>query len=125
MDDERQAGYVSKYAIPLLVAISVGALGQAVYVWRDNALLTADLSRLERAVEANTATLRILAEQSATNTVYREEHFRSAADWYRRITELERDVHALQRRPAARPDPFTGTEGRALDERIKKLERRQ
>jgi hypothetical protein len=39
-----------------------------------------------------------------------------------RVVELETEVRLLQRQPAARPDPFTGTQGRELERRIKALE---
>ena len=114
-------GY-SKSVFTIITALLVGAIGQGIVVWRDNSLLSANIESLQRAVDANSAALRVLAQQSAENTVYRAEHIKNAEEWYRRINELERDVHSLQRQPAARPDPFTGTEGRELEKRIRKLE---
>ena len=116
-----QSGYI-KVAVSVITALLVAAIGQGIVVWRDNSVLSAGVESLQRAVEANTAALRVLAQQSAENTIYRAEHARSAEEWYRRISELEHDVHSLQRQPSARPDPFTGTEGRELERRIRKLE---
>ena len=39
-----------------------------------------------------------------------------------RMDKLELAMEEMQRKPAARPDPFTGTEGRELERRIKQLE---
>ena len=39
-----------------------------------------------------------------------------------RISNLEAIVYNLTNKPSARPDPFTGTMGKALEERIKALE---
>ena len=116
-----QSGYI-KVAVSVITALLVAAIGQGIVVWRDNSVLSTSVESLQRAVEANSAALRVLAQQSAENTIYRAEHVRSAEEWYRRIKELEHDVHSLQRQPNARPDPFTGTEGRELERRIRKLE---
>ena len=39
-----------------------------------------------------------------------------------RIVRLEQQVDELLNKPLARPDPFTGTMGRMMEERIKDLE---
>jgi len=39
-----------------------------------------------------------------------------------RMLEAERRLNAIRTTPSARPDPFTGTEGRLLEQRIKALE---
>jgi hypothetical protein len=39
-----------------------------------------------------------------------------------RIGNLEEKVYELRNKPSSRPDPFTGTEGRALEQRIQELE---
>lgn len=39
-----------------------------------------------------------------------------------RINRLEDKVYEMSTRPSARPDPFTGTQGRELDQRLKALE---
>jgi hypothetical protein len=49
-------------------------------------------------------------------------HNRESDEWKNRIRELEKRVIDLNTRPSSRPDPFTGTEGRALEERIRGLE---
>jgi hypothetical protein len=40
----------------------------------------------------------------------------------KRIDNLEQQVFELRNKPSARADPFTGTMGRELDDRIKQLE---
>lgn len=50
------------------------------------------------------------------------EHYKAIDD--HRMGKLEKTVEDLQHNASARPDPFTGTEGRELDRRIKELERR-
>ena len=52
-------------------------------------------------------------------------HERSADEWKQRIIENERELRGLMQSPAARPDPFTGTEGRELEQRIQQLERQR
>lgn len=53
-----------------------------------------------------------------------ESHFDEAERWKDRIQELETDARRQQRDPTARPDPWTGTEGRANRDRIDQLERK-
>ena len=116
-----QSGYI-KVAVSVITALLVAAIGQGIVVWRDNSVLSASVESIQRAVEANSAALRVLGQQCSENTIYRVEHVKNAEEWYRRIKELEHDVHSLQRQPNARPDSFTGTEGRELEKRIRKLE---
>jgi len=42
-----------------------------------------------------------------------------------RITNLEQQVYEIKTKPSSRPDPFTGTMGRALEKRIIELEYQQ
>jgi hypothetical protein len=51
-----------------------------------------------------------------------DSHNAESAEWKRRIIILEEKVYALSTRASARPDPFTGSMGRALEERIQALE---
>ena len=45
-------------------------------------------------------------------------------DVVRRLAAAEAHIEELRRQPGARPDPFTGTEGRELEKRIKRLEQK-
>lgn len=65
----------------------------------------------------------------SSNFQARCEQERTAAIWIERIKdnasaihELEQQVSRLQAVPTARPDPFTGTQGRELERRLKLLE---
>jgi hypothetical protein len=123
MNDEssNQDGYI-KIAVAIVSALLVSAIGQGIVVWRDNSVLSAGLEDLRSAVDTNTNTLRVIAEQSSENSVHRIEHERQADFWINRIEQNTRELHALQRQPSARPDPFTGTEGRELERRIRVIE---
>jgi hypothetical protein len=77
---------------------------------------------VQRAVDANTNSMRAIAEQSHANSIHRIEHEKNAQQWINKIIENERDIHALQSNANARKDPFTGTEGRQLEQRIRRLE---
>lgn len=52
-------------------------------------------------------------------------HTETATDWRGRIERLEAQVHEITTRATARPDPFTGTMGRALESRIERLEQKK
>ena len=121
MDDEGQAG-AYKVAIAVFTALLVTAIGQGVLVWRDASVLSSRVAELRHAVDANTESLRVLGQIANANAIHRQEHERSAARWIKQIEQNERDLQDLLRNSGARPDPFTGTQGRALDDRIRKLE---
>lgn len=50
-------------------------------------------------------------------------HNDESIEWKNRIKSLEQKVYDIQTKPTARPDPFTGADGRELDQRIRTLER--
>jgi hypothetical protein len=123
MNDSKlpQDGY-AKIAVAVVTALLTAAIGQGIVVWRDNSVLSARVEDLQRAVDGNTNSLRTIAEQSHTNSIHRIEHEKNAQQWINKIIENEQDIHALQSNAAARKDPFTGSEGRQLEQRIKALE---
>jgi len=49
-------------------------------------------------------------------------HEREAEQWKTRIERLESQVYDILTKSNARPDPFTGTMGRELEDRINRLE---
>jgi hypothetical protein len=53
-----------------------------------------------------------------------DSHNAESGEWKRRIIVLEDKVYGLSTKATTRPDPFTGTMGRELEERIKELERK-
>lgn len=71
-------------------------------------------------------------ERVAANTAHRISHEREAQQWIDRIKRNEQSVREIQRAigelrsvPAARPDPFTDTQGRELEQRFRLLEGRE
>jgi hypothetical protein len=116
-----QDGY-AKIAVAVITALLTAAIGQGIVVWRDNSVLSARMEDLQRAVDGNTITLRAIAEQAHANSIHRTEHEKNAQQWINKIIENERDIHALQSNANARKDPFTGSEGRELEQRIRRLE---
>mgnify|MGYP001547381064 CR=1 FL=1 len=67
--------------------------------------------------------LRQLRVDVAENSAHRVEHDRNAEEWKQRIRLNESGLRELTNNASARPDPFTGTEGRQLERRIDILER--
>lgn len=122
MDDSIQQNGTYKVAVAVFTALLTAAIGQGILVWRDTSVLSSRVAELRSAVDANTESLRVLGQIANTNAIHRQEHERSAERWIKQIEENERNLQELLRNSGARPDPFTGTEGRALDERIRKLE---
>lgn len=51
-----------------------------------------------------------------------DSHNREAEQWKQRILALEQKMYEMSTRSTIRPDPFTGSMGRALEERIQALE---
>ena len=119
MDDE--IGHY-KIAVAVFTALLTAAIGQGILVWRDASVLSSRVAELRSAVDANTESLRVLGQISNTNAIHRQEHERQADRWIKQIEQNERDLQDLLRNSGARPDPFTGTQGRALDDRIRRLE---
>ena len=124
MDEAHSQDGYHKIAVAVITALLVAAIGQGVVVWRDNSVLSASLEDLQRAVDANTETLRALAQQAHANSIHRIEHEKQAERWIDKIIENERNIHALQNQPTARPDPFTGSDGRELQRQIDELKKK-
>jgi hypothetical protein len=125
---ESQEGWVKLIATGFL-SVAITAAGAVAVSWRDLGVLRADLGILNRQIDAVTTeirqvdnTLRIIAKQAAENSIHRVEHEKQADRWIAQILENEAAIHELIRVPAKRADPFTGTQGRELEERIKQLE---
>lgn len=62
--------------------------------------------------------------QMATYQANVDAHIEESNYWKREIEGMRKDIANLRTHAAARADPFTGTEGRALERRIDTLERR-
>ena len=52
-----------------------------------------------------------------------DRHETEANYWKQRIDRNRDEIRKIMKSPSARPDPFTGTEGKELERRIDKLER--
>jgi len=74
-----------------------------------------DISKRKQILTANLAKL-----QREVSTL--EEHVVGNDKWKNRLIDIERIVYKLQSDSSARPDPWTGTEGRADARRIDRLE---
>lgn len=116
---------IKTVVIALLVAASTGGIVS----WRDLGVLDAQFQELRAGYITDAATLAAIAQQSHANSLHRVEHEKTAAREIARIDANERRSHAnelglerLQRAPDPRPDPFTGSDGERLRERIERLE---
>jgi hypothetical protein len=72
--------------------------------------------------DAVRAKLHEIEARLAVSETHVETHEKSAGEWKQRILENERALRQMRTSPEARPDPFTGTEGRQLEMRIERLE---
>jgi len=113
-----------KFAITVITALLLAAIGQGLILWRDNSVLSVGMEELRHAVDANTDTIRALAQQAHANSIHRIEHEKQAERWINQIIENGRAIHDLQQQPGARPDPFTGSQGRELQRQIDELKKR-
>jgi hypothetical protein len=129
-----QNGY-AKLAVGAVATLLVASIGQGFLAWRDLAVLNAtveelaadharDIRDIRERYSLDAATLAAIAEQTHANSIHRVEHDKSAEHWIGQIKDNTRSVRKLEQDPNARRDPFTGTEGKALEDRIKALERR-
>jgi len=123
-----EEGWV-KLAAAGLISAAVASGGAVAVSWRDLGVLQSDIGVLHSATDSLATELRqlentlsIIARQTAENSIHRVEHEKQADRWIAQILENEAAIHELIRVSAKRADPFTGTQGRELDERIKRLE---
>jgi hypothetical protein len=57
--------------------------------------------------------------------IHRESDAKEFREMQRRLLDLEQRTYELSTKSSARPDPFTGTMGRAMEERIHALEQKK
>jgi hypothetical protein len=122
-NEHEQQGSV-KIAIAVAGALVVAAVTNGVALWSDVRLLSAAVARMESDLTELDATLARISIETSANTVHRAEHERQSERWIEQIERNRDAIEALKEKPSARPDPFTGTEGRQLRERIERLEER-
>lgn len=107
------------------VAVAMGSAG--LLSWRDLGVIDSRIGvlerrtdGLERRLEQSDDTVSVLAAQANTNSIHRMEHEKSAERWIDQIVQNTKEIQNLQRNTNARPDPFTGTMGRELEERVQR-----
>jgi hypothetical protein len=121
-EDEKQKGFfrLTETLVPTLLG---ALLINGVVAWSDLRVLAGSVKELRDSYVTDIATLAAIAEQAHANTIHRVEHERQAERYIAKIEANERAIIELRTNSKSRPDPFTGTEGRALRDRIEKLER--
>lgn len=153
MDDDTNNGksYIRKWLDSLLVRIPelafalVGGTGVLIAsIWLSNrdvldrladvdAYIAKDTTHMEQLVDCVKrseceAVRAILHAHELRVTKLESEfegHLAIARERIERIQALEAEMRRLSTQPSARPDPFTGSMGRELEERIRNLEKRQ
>jgi hypothetical protein len=121
-DDQASQGGYAKIVVAVFTALLIAAIGQGVVAWRDIAVVAHSVQELRDTYITDAATLAAIAQQAHANSIHRVEHEKQAERWIDKILENERRIQRIETNTSARPDPFTGTEGRALRYRIEKLE---
>ena len=122
--NEREQSGSIKVAIAIAAALVVAAVTNGIAVWSDVRLLSSAVSRIESDLATLDVTLARVAIETSANSVHRVEHQRQSDQWIKQIERNRDAIEALREKPSARPDPFTGTEGRELKQRIERLEER-
>ena len=132
MNESEQSGTISK-AVAVVGGLLTSALlvagGHGILTWSDVRSLRADVARVESNLNVTDNTIAVVAAEANANSIHRIEHEKQAEKEIRRIDANEtrslRNQFLLERlreNPAARPDPFTGTEGADLRRRVEHLE---
>jgi hypothetical protein len=113
---------IPKILFAFVLGLAGSALGVGLLSWRDIALTGQSLGNVERRVGGLEAAVQAIATENTTNSLARVDHkyqIEKLSGW---IDRLRDDVSSLKTKPEARSDPFTGTEGRALERRLDRLE---
>lgn len=120
--NEREQSGSIKVVIAVAGALVVAAVSNGVAVWSDVRLLSSAVSRIESDLGTLDAALTRLSVESSANSVHRVEHQRQSDQWIRQIERNRDAIAEIKEKASARADPFTETEGRALRDRIERLE---
>lgn len=123
MAGENPSGWVrgAVWALGLGVPVVVGGVAVISGLDRERALERHE--SLAEHVHANDARLRGLSESVTRALEHVESHNTEANYWKTRIETNTDRITELTSNANARPDPFTGTQGRELERRIDQLER--
>ena len=116
--NERRKRFPKTRELTLGVALPATAILITVLTW-SHGIFVGILDRIAR-----------LDSIVAANSAHRVEHESESEYWIGEIRNNTKAVRVLEQRvaelrsvPQSRPDPFTGTDGRKLRERIERLER--
>lgn len=119
---EREQSGSIKVAVAAAAALVVAAVTNGVALWSDVRLLSAAVARIESDLTTVDTALARIAVESSANSVHRVEHQRTVDKWIEQIERNRDAIAEIREKASARADPFTGTEGRALRDRIERLE---
>jgi len=111
-----------EFLISAAIAAGVSSIGIGILSWRDLALADQRLRDVERRITYIETVMPGIVAENGVNSLERV-HTKHVLD--KLVAQMETvrdDVSALKQKPAARPDPFTGSEGRELEKRIRDLE---
>ena len=155
MNDDPDRSGIRKFLDSLLVRVpelllaAIGGFGVLIFsIWLSNRDLLDRFADVDKYVEADRARMEQLAdcvkrsECEAVRAVLHASELRITAleakstahenaardfttDWRGRLLDLERQIQRLATDSNARPDPFTGKDGRALEDRIRELEKQK
>jgi hypothetical protein len=113
-----------KVLLAFVVGLSGSALGVGLVSWRDLALTGQSVGDLERRVAAVEVLAAAMGKETTMNSLARLEHRTQLDKLIDLVERIKEEVISLRIQPQARPDPFTGTQGRELENRIRMLEGR-
>jgi hypothetical protein len=113
---------IPKVLFVFVLGLAGSALSVGLLSWRDIALTGQSLGHVERRVGALETAVQSIAVENTTNSLARADHKYQIEKLSAWIDRLRDDMSSITTKPSARPDPFTGTEGRALERRLDRLE---
>jgi hypothetical protein len=114
---------IPKVLLAFVLGLSGSALGVGLVSWRDLALTGQSVGDLERRVSDVEVLASAVATENVANSLAREDFKFAINKLHDSLDKLKDAVSDLKSKPGSRPDPFTGSEGRELEERIRALER--
>lgn len=124
---EQTAWWLKLVAAGLVSAV-VAIGGSVLLSWRDLGVFSARLDILERhATDGERKLAELITAHNAVvtaetrNTTHRLEHEKTSERWINQIIRNSELIREMRSTPEARPDPFTGTEGRELQRQIDEL----
>ena len=109
------------WVLGLVVPLAISGLGVLAHVDRDNS--RRQLESIDGRLEASEGVVSGLTVSVARSLEHVEQHKKQSEYWIGRIEKNTEELNLLRTKSSARPDPFTGTQGRVLERRIDALER--